>query len=92
MSAFLQAFLVPIPVRSNSMDLATTLTAIASMSVEDRIRLVQAIWDSIAADQVHPDLTEAQKQELDRRMAELDANPNNVLTWEEIKARIRGQG
>jgi putative addiction module component (TIGR02574 family) len=73
------------------MDFSAALTEIASMSVEDRIRLVQAIWDSIAADQVHPDLTESQKKDLDRRMAELDANPSNVLTWEEIKARVRGQ-
>jgi putative addiction module component (TIGR02574 family) len=73
------------------MDFSAALAEIASMSVDDRIRLVQAIWDSIAADQAHPDLTEAQKQDLDRRIAELDANPSNVLTWEEIKARVRGQ-
>jgi putative addiction module component (TIGR02574 family) len=36
-------------------------------------------------------LTEAQLDTLDRRIAELDANPDNVLTWEEIKARVRGQ-
>ncbi len=73
------------------MDLSATLTEIRAMSPEDRIRLVQAIWDTIAADQDHPDLTEAQKQELDRRIAELDASPENVLTWEEIKAHVRSQ-
>jgi putative addiction module component (TIGR02574 family) len=73
------------------MDMAATLTEIASLSVEDRIHLVQAIWDTIAAEGVHPDLTESQKQELDRRIAELEANPTNVLTWEEIKAHVWGQ-
>ncbi|MBI1913566.1 MAG: addiction module protein [Planctomycetes bacterium] len=60
------------------------------LSVEDRIALVQEIWDSIAATPEHVPLTEAEKQLLDRRLADLDANPNNVLTWEEIKSRVRG--
>ena len=72
------------------MDLPATLSQIAALSVEERIRLVQAIWDTIAAEQAHPDLTEAQKKELDRRIADLDANPGNILTWEEIKTRVRG--
>ncbi|WP_416212324.1 addiction module protein [Nostoc sp. DedQUE09] len=43
-----------------SMDITATLNEIATLSVEDRIRIVQAIWDSIAAEQVYPDLTDAQ--------------------------------
>jgi putative addiction module component (TIGR02574 family) len=74
-----------------SMDITATLNEIATLSVEDRILLVQAIWDSIAAEQVYPDLTDAQKQELDRRIADYDSNPSNVLTWEEIKASIKRQ-
>jgi putative addiction module component (TIGR02574 family) len=73
------------------MDVAATLSQIARLPVEERIRLVHAIWDSIAEDQLPPDLSEEQKRELDRRLAELDANPDNVLTWEEIKARIKGK-
>ncbi len=72
------------------MDLPATLAEIASLSIDDRIRLVQAIWDTIATEEAHPGLTEAQKGDLDRRIADLDANPNNVLTWEEIKAHVRG--
>lgn len=71
------------------MDIAATLSEIKSLSLEDRIHLVQAIWDSIAAEQVHPDLTDAQKQELDRRINAYDTDPQNVLTWEEVKAAIR---
>jgi putative addiction module component (TIGR02574 family) len=40
------------------MDITATLNEIAALSIEDRIRLVQAIWDSIAAEQAYPDLTE----------------------------------
>lgn len=62
------------------------------LSVPDRITLVQEIWDSIAADPESVPLTERLKLELDRRLADLDANPDNVLTWEEIQARIRERG
>ena len=64
---------------------------IDQLSVTERLALVQEIWDSIAAIPDQLPLTEAQKQEMDRRLADLDANPNNVLTWQEIKDRIRGR-
>jgi putative addiction module component (TIGR02574 family) len=73
------------------MDFTATLNEIAALSIEDRILLVQAIWDSIAAEQAYPDLTEAQKRDLDARIDDYQMNPDNILTWEEIKASIRGQ-
>jgi putative addiction module component (TIGR02574 family) len=74
-----------------NMNIATTLNEIASLSIEDRILLVQTIWDGIAAEQACPDLTVKQKQELDRRIGDSNANPDNVMTWAEIKASIKGQ-
>jgi putative addiction module component (TIGR02574 family) len=69
------------------MDLSTTLAEIVSLSVEERIRLVEAIWDSIAAEPGQPELTEAQKQELERRLAAHAASPEDVVPWEEVKAQ-----
>jgi len=71
------------------MDITATLNEITTLSIEDRIHLVQAIWDTIATEQAYPDLTAAQKQELDHRISDYEANPNDVLTWEEIKAAIK---
>jgi len=62
------------------------------LSLPDLITLVQEIWDSIAANPESVPLTESLKLELDRRLADLDANPKDVLTWKEIKARIRERG
>ncbi len=73
------------------MDITATLNEIAALSIEERIHLVQAIWDSIAAEQAYPDLTEPQKRELDYRIDDYEKNPDNVLTWEEIKASIKRQ-
>lgn len=70
------------------MDLPTTLSQITALSLEERLWLVQAIWDSIPPEQIPVDLSEDQKRMLDRRRAELDANPDNVLTWEQIKSHV----
>ena len=69
------------------MDLATTLTEIVSLSVDERIRLVEAIWDSIAAEPGQPELTEAQQQELERRLGAHAASPEDVVPWEQVKAQ-----
>jgi putative addiction module component (TIGR02574 family) len=71
------------------MDITTTLNQIVALDIQDRIRLVQAILDSIAAEQIDPDLTEPQKQELDRRIDDYEANPDEVMTWAEVKASIK---
>lgn len=62
-----------------------------SLPIPDRIRLVQAIWDSIVAEEPLPELTDEQRQLFARRIADLDANPEKVLTWEQIKARVKGR-
>lgn len=58
---------------------------------DQRIALVQAIWDSIAAETPStnpPLLTEVQRAELQRRVKEADANPEAVIPWEEVKAQV----
>ncbi|HLO88390.1 MAG TPA: addiction module protein [Nostocaceae cyanobacterium] len=72
------------------MDISATVNQIKSLSIEERIWIVQEILESIAEEQTTPDLTEAQKRELDRRIADYEANPDNVMTWEEMKASIVG--
>jgi putative addiction module component (TIGR02574 family) len=73
--------------RGIQMDFSSTLAAVNSLSVDQRIQLLEAVWDGIAAEQPIPNLTEAQKQELERRVAAYRAAPNEVSTWDEVKAR-----
>jgi len=56
------------------------------LSVAERIALVQQIWDSIAVNPDQVPLTEAQRQELERRADDDDANPDDVVPWEQVKA------
>jgi putative addiction module component (TIGR02574 family) len=54
---------------------------------EQRIALVLDIWDSIATESGQPLLTDAQSRELERRIAEDDANPDDVVPWEQAKSQ-----
>jgi putative addiction module component (TIGR02574 family) len=45
------------------------------LSVPERILLLEEIWDSISATSENVPLTEAQKVELDRRLAACEAGP-----------------
>ena len=58
------------------------------LSVAERLMLVQAILDSVVAEQPPAELSVAKQQELKRRDAELDANPGIALTWGKIRSRV----
>lgn len=61
------------------------------LSVAERLELVQELWDSIAADcerEPYP-LTDEQLQDLERRLAEADADPGGGAPWQEVRERIR---
>ncbi len=56
------------------------------LSLEHRIALMHELWDSIANEPGRPPLSDSLRQELERRMAEHQANPNDAIPWEQIKA------
>lgn len=58
------------------------------LSVEERLTLVEDLWDSIAGESAATSPTDAQRAELDRRLADHEANPNDVIAWEDVKASI----
>ena len=58
---------------------------IERLSIAERLRLVEELWDSIAAD---TPVTDAQRAELDRRLADHEANPDAVVSWEEVQSSI----
>jgi putative addiction module component (TIGR02574 family) len=57
------------------------------LSVAERLQLIQEIWDSIDADAGQQPVSEAQRRELDRRLAALEAQPDRVVPWQEVEAR-----
>jgi putative addiction module component (TIGR02574 family) len=64
---------------------------IDQLGVEDRLALAEEIWDSVAAEVEAAPLTEAQRSELERRIAAADANPGAGIPWEAIRAEARAR-
>jgi putative addiction module component (TIGR02574 family) len=63
---------------------------IDKLGLDERLQLVEEIWDSIAINpEDAPPLTDAQKQDLQRRIADYKADPKAGSSWEEVKARLQ---
>ena len=61
------------------------------LSLAERLELVEELWDSIAADcerEPFP-LSDAQRADLEQRLAEADADPAGGAPWGEVRERIR---
>ena len=65
-----------------------TLEAALALPISERIRLVEAIWDSVAEDSAGVPLPAWQAEELDRRLARFDEESKSALTWPEVKGRV----
>jgi putative addiction module component (TIGR02574 family) len=66
-------------------DMKITRADILRMSVAERIELLGEIWDSLEGPSEHPQLTEAEKKELDRRLEEYERDPRAFKSWEQVR-------
>lgn len=67
---------------------SVAISDLLELSVAERIRLAQEIWDSIAEVPDAVTLTESERRELDRRLDAYYQDPDAGSSWEEVKARI----
>ena len=62
------------------------------LSIDEKIQLIEELWDSIAADQASLPLTEEQKAELDARVDEFEADGDlgreATIVLDEIRQRL----
>nr|VFJ64830.1 MAG: putative addiction module component, TIGR02574 family [Candidatus Kentron sp. FW] len=64
------------------------LTEARKLPVWERIGLVEAIWDTVVPNEPEIPLTDAQKDLLDARLAEYEADPAAGSPWEEVRTRL----
>lgn len=62
---------------------------ILKLPVEERMRLVELIWESLAADPTALPLGDAHREVIDERLAEHERNPDEVATRDEVLAEAR---
>ena len=72
-----------------SMPTPTATIEYMKLSVSERIQLVEDIWDSIAAEAADTvELSQAQKDELHRRVAAHRADPSTAIPWEQVRSKL----
>jgi putative addiction module component (TIGR02574 family) len=63
---------------------------IRSLSVADRVRLAEQIWNSVVEDEAQFSLSEQQKIELRRRVDAHRADPGRGKPWDHVKTDLLG--
>lgn len=59
-----------------------------SLSIPERIQLVEDIWDSITVQPEKVELSSDTKCELDKRLDEYEKNPQDQSSWDEVRSRL----
>ena len=63
-----------------------TADELERLTAPERLALISQLWDSLEDDQLP--LTAAQREELDRRLASLDQESREGITWSALKAEL----
>ena len=67
---------------------ALDIPEIARLTTPERILLVEDLWDSILSDESSVPMPGSHKEELDRRFRRYQTSPGELLSLDELRARI----
>jgi putative addiction module component (TIGR02574 family) len=59
---------------------------INNLSAAEKAELLDTLWESLEADSAS--LTDAQRAELDYRIAQHEQNPSDVTPWQQVRAGL----
>jgi putative addiction module component (TIGR02574 family) len=62
---------------------------IDNLNVEERLELIESLWESLIVDPSNIPITDAQKRMLDERLDEIAAGDDAGTPWEEVRARLQ---
>jgi len=60
------------------------------LSPAEKLQLVEDLWDDLSADPSNVPVSGWQIAELDRRKAHLESHSVEMLSWDEVRTRLRG--
>jgi putative addiction module component (TIGR02574 family) len=69
----------------------TSALNVAELSRDEKLELIDRLWESLGQDPEALPLTSAQREELDRRLDELEDEGPTGLSWEEVVAQARAR-
>ena len=62
---------------------------IDKLDAEEKLRLIEELWESLNDDPSQVPLTPTQREELDRRLDEIEQGDHAGIPWDEVLNRIR---
>jgi putative addiction module component (TIGR02574 family) len=65
------------------------LAEILKLAPQERIQLVELIWDSLATVPYPLEISHELKAQLESELARFDANPADGFSWDQVKAAAR---
>jgi putative addiction module component (TIGR02574 family) len=75
--------------KCNIDDMAQANIDINRLTRDERLELIEQLWDSLAGTPSEIALTDAQRNELDRRLDEMDRDDTLGIPWDEVVRQIR---
>jgi putative addiction module component (TIGR02574 family) len=64
---------------------------IRDLSPEERLSLIEELWDSLSEEPEAVPMTNAQREELDRRLDDLEASGPVGIPWDEVLQQVRSR-
>lgn len=71
--------------------MAVVLDEIRRMSVTDRLKLLDEIWETLLEEPEALPLSEAQAREIDRRLEAYREHGDRGISWEELDRRLEAE-
>jgi putative addiction module component (TIGR02574 family) len=69
--------------------MATVLEQAMGLSVDEKLQLISALWDSMAKNPEEIPVPDWQMEELQRRIENQEKKPQPGNTWDEVKRETR---
>ena len=67
------------------------VSEVLDLPIADRLRAVQAIWDSLAAQPNEVPITATQRREVEEALREYSEAPQDVIPFDEARRRLRSR-
>ena len=64
------------------------IPGLTRLTTAEKILLLEDLWDSIAAEESSVPVPDSHREELDRRLAEYEKDPGNLLTLDDLRRRV----
>ena len=71
--------------------MSKTALNISELTPEERLRLIEELWDSLTQNPKDVPLTNAQREELDSRLDDLERSGPVGIPWDEVVQQIRSR-